>query len=94
MVEMSWYGSKPVAVELGGSFHSQRLTILSSQVGSVASARRSRWDHRRRLTQALSLCADPRLDVLVADETPFADIPARLPEILGAPGALCHLIRY
>jgi threonine dehydrogenase-like Zn-dependent dehydrogenase len=94
MVEMSWYGSKPVAVELGGSFHSQRLTIVSSQVGSVAPARRARWDHRRRLTQALSLCADPRLDVLVSDETPFADIPASLPEILGAPGALCHLIRY
>jgi threonine dehydrogenase-like Zn-dependent dehydrogenase len=94
MVEMSWYGSKPVAVELGGSFHSQRLTILSSQVGSVSPSRRARWDHRRRLTKALSLCADPCLDVLVADETPFADIPARLPEILGAPGALCHLIRY
>jgi NADPH:quinone reductase-like Zn-dependent oxidoreductase len=94
MVEMSWYGSKPVAVELGGSFHSQRLTIVSSQVGSVSPARRARWDHRRRLSKALSLCADPRLDVLVSDETAFADIPARLPEILGAPGALCHLIRY
>jgi len=94
MVEMSWYGAKPVAVALGGSFHSQRLTILSSQVGSVSPARRARWDYRRRLTKALSLCADPRLDVLVRDETPFADIPARLPEILGAPGALCHLIRY
>jgi NADPH:quinone reductase-like Zn-dependent oxidoreductase len=94
VVEMSWYGSKPVAIELGGSFHSQRLTIVSSQVGSVSPARRARWDYRRRLSKALSLCADPRLDVLVADETAFADIPARLPEILGAPGALCHLIRY
>jgi 2-desacetyl-2-hydroxyethyl bacteriochlorophyllide A dehydrogenase len=94
VVEMSWYGAKPVAVDLGGVFHSQRLTILSSQVGSVSPARRARWDHRRRLSQALSLCADPRLDVLVSDETPFADIPARLPDILGAPGALCHLIRY
>jgi hypothetical protein len=60
----------------------------------VSPARRARWDYRRRLSKALSLCADPRLDVLVGDETPFADIPARLPEILGAPGALCHLIRY
>jgi len=94
VVEMSWYGSKTALVDLGGAFHSQRLTILSSQVGTVSPARRARWDHRRRLTQALALCADPRLDVLVADETPFADIPARLPDILGAPGALCHLIRY
>lgn len=94
IIEMSWYGSQPVMVELGGAFHSQRLTILSSQVGTVSPARRARWDHRRRLSKALSLCADPRLDVLVADETPFAEVPARLPEILGAPGALCHLIRY
>ncbi len=94
VAEMSWYGAKPVAVDLGGAFHSQRLTILSSQVGSVSPARRARWDHRRRLSMALSLCADPRLDVLVSQETSFADIPARLPEILGAPGALCHLIRY
>jgi NADPH:quinone reductase-like Zn-dependent oxidoreductase len=94
VVEMSWYGAKPASIDLGGAFHSQRLTILSSQVGSVSPARRARWDHRRRLSQALSLCADPRLDVLVAEETPFADIPARLPEILDAPGALCHLIRY
>jgi NADPH:quinone reductase-like Zn-dependent oxidoreductase len=94
IIEMSWYGAQPVAVGLGGAFHSQRLTILSSQVGSVSPARRPRWDHRRRLSKALSLCADPRLDVLVADETPFAEAPERLPEILGAPGALCHLIRY
>jgi NADPH:quinone reductase-like Zn-dependent oxidoreductase len=94
VVEMSWYGTNSVAVDLGGAFHSQRLTILSSQVGSVSPARRARWDHRRRLAQALSLCADPRLDVLVAEETPFAEIPARLPSLLGAPGALCHLIRY
>jgi threonine dehydrogenase-like Zn-dependent dehydrogenase len=94
VVEMSWYGAKPASVGLGGAFHSQRLTLLSSQVGSVSPARRTRWDHRRRLSQALRLCADPRLDVLVAEDTSFADIPARLPEILGAPGALCHLIRY
>lgn len=94
VIEVSWYGSQHVPVGLGGAFHSQRLTLLSSQVGSVAGARRPRWDHRRRLAKALSLCADPQLDVLVADGTPFADIPARLPEILGAPGALCHLIRY
>jgi 2-desacetyl-2-hydroxyethyl bacteriochlorophyllide A dehydrogenase len=94
IVEVSWYGSQPVAVELGGAFHSQRLTIVSSQVGSVSPARRARWDYRRRLAKALSLCADSALDVLVADSTPFSDIPARLPDILGAPGALCHLIQY
>jgi threonine dehydrogenase-like Zn-dependent dehydrogenase len=94
IVELSWYGAKPAPVDLGGAFHSQRLRLVSSQVGAVSEARRARWDHRRRLSLALSLCADPRLDALVTEETAFADLPARLPEILGHPGALCHLVRY
>jgi threonine dehydrogenase-like Zn-dependent dehydrogenase len=94
IVELSWYGASAVTVGLGGAFHSQRLTLLSSQVGNVAPARRARWSHGRRLAKALSLCADPALDCLVADETPFADLPQKLPAILGKPGALCHLIRY
>jgi NADPH:quinone reductase-like Zn-dependent oxidoreductase len=94
IVELSWYGATPVAIDLGGAFHSQRLRLISSQVGAVSESRRPRWDHKRRLSKALSLCADPRLDCLVAEETPFLDSPARLPGILGQQGALCHLIRY
>lgn len=94
VIELSWYGDRPVPAALGGAFHSQRLTLRASQVGAVAPARRARWSHRRRLAKALSLCADPRLDALVRDETPFAALPDRLPAILGRTGALCHLIRY
>jgi len=94
VIELSWYGDRPVPVSLGGAFHSQRLTLRASQVGAVAPARRARWSHRRRFAEALSLCADTRLDALVREETPFAALPDRLPAILGRPGALCHLIRY
>jgi NADPH:quinone reductase-like Zn-dependent oxidoreductase len=94
IVELSWYGEAPATVYLGGAFHSQRLTLLSSQVGAVSPARRARWSHARRLALALSLCADPALDILVAEETNFALMPARYPAILATPGALCHLIRY
>jgi hypothetical protein len=94
IVEMSWYGADAIPVGLGGAFHSQRLTLQSSQVGAVSPARRARWDMARRLTLALGLCADPRLDILVTEETPFPAIAERLPAILGQPGALCHLIRY
>src|SRR5262249_22593279 len=65
VIELSWYGSKAVALGLGGAFHSRRLTIAASQVGSVAPSRPARWDHARRLDLALALTADPRLDVLV-----------------------------
>lgn len=94
VIELSWFGDAPVAVMLGGAFHSRRLTLKASQVGSVAPSRRGAYDHRKRLEEALSLCADPRLDILVRDSTPFADIPARFGAILVDPETLCHLIRY
>jgi hypothetical protein len=94
VIELSWYGTQPVTIPLGGAFHSQRLTLRSSQVGAVAPARRARWSHKRRLTLALSLAADPRLDVLVEKVTSFAHLPDALPEILGKPGALFHRVSY
>ncbi len=94
VIELSWYGARPVSAALGGAFHSQRLSLIASQVGAVAPSRRARWPHARRLALAVALCADPRLDVLVMDETPFAGLPSRLPAILDQPGALCHVVRY
>ncbi len=94
VIELSWYGTTPVSIGLGGAFHSQRLSLRSSQVGSVAPERRSRWSLRRRLALAMDLAADPRLDVLVRGESPFESLPAVLASILGRPGALCHLVRY
>jgi 2-desacetyl-2-hydroxyethyl bacteriochlorophyllide A dehydrogenase len=86
IVEASWYGDKPVSVPLGGAFHSRRLKILSSQVGSPPTFRRPRWNTRRRLEAALKLLADPRYDALLGEEIAFADLPAALPRVL-APDA-------
>jgi hypothetical protein len=95
VVEISWYGEGTVATPLGGAFHSQRLKLVASQVGSVAPSRRPRWSHRRRLEKALDLLADPRLDALLDTEIAFADLPRLLPEALAAGGgALGLVIRY
>lgn len=94
VIELSWFGDKPVSVSLGGAFHSQRLTLKASQVGSVAPSHRQAYDYNRRLTEALALCADPRLDALVRASTPFAEMPSRMGAILADPDTLCHLIDY
>ncbi|MFL4999008.1 MAG: zinc-binding alcohol dehydrogenase [Xanthobacteraceae bacterium] len=95
VVELSWYGAGDVPVSLGGAFHSQRLRLVSSQVGHVATSHRARWDFSRRRAAALALLDDPVLDCLIAPAIAFHDLPARLPEILGpTSGALCQLIRY
>jgi 2-desacetyl-2-hydroxyethyl bacteriochlorophyllide A dehydrogenase len=93
IVEMSWYGEKPVTVTLGGAFHSRRLKIVSSQVGHVAPSHRGQLKHADRLAQAIALLDDERLDALVADEVPFDDLPGALPQIWSS-ADLPPVIRY
>ncbi|MGZ5828708.1 MAG: zinc-dependent alcohol dehydrogenase, partial [Xanthobacteraceae bacterium] len=95
VIELSWYGSGDVSLPLGGAFHSRRLSIISSQVGCVSPSHRPRWPYRRRLTAALDLLADDRLDALIAPPIAFTDLPAQLPRILKAgSGVLCQRIDY
>ena len=94
LVEASWHGEREVTLPLGGAFHSKRLSLVSSQVGSVPPDRRARWPLGRRLAKALDLLRDARLDALISGETPFADIAKTYPAILADPDTLCHSIRY
>jgi NADPH:quinone reductase-like Zn-dependent oxidoreductase len=95
VLEASWYGAEEVAVPLGGAFHSRRLRLISSQVGRVAPSHRPRWTHRRRLTAALALLADARLDALLAPGVMFHELPARLADMFAAASStVCPLIVY
>ena len=94
-VEMSWHGAGEVPVPLGEAFHARRLTIASSQVGTVPPSQRARWSTRRRMALALSMLTDPALDVLITGESPFDALPQVMAQLAAAPGdALCHRIRY
>ncbi|WP_246318940.1 zinc-dependent alcohol dehydrogenase [Peteryoungia desertarenae] len=94
IVEASWYGSRLVELSLGQSFHSRRLQLISSQVGSIPPARRARWNYSRRLAKALELLCDVRLDHLISGETAFSDLEGAYPRILSSDETLCHRIRY
>jgi len=94
VVEASWYGTRRVEVPLGEAFHSRRLRLVSSQVGMIAPAQRTRWSYARRLSLALALLADATLDVLISGESPFDALPDTLVQLSAAPGALCHRVRY
>lgn len=95
IVEMSWFGTREVAVPLGQDFHARRLTLRSSQVGSVAQAQRPRWPRRRRLAFALELLDEPLLDCLITGESPFAELPRVLARLAAQPGdTICHRITY
>lgn len=95
VVELSWYGDAAPAVALGEAFHSRRLTLQSSQVGSVANAQRARWTHARRMQFVMRLLANAELDALVTGESSFDDLPAVAARLAAASGyTLCHRIVY
>lgn len=94
IIEASWHGDRPVSLPLGGAFHARRLTIASSQVGSVPPDRRARWNYARRLAKALELLRDDCVDALISGETDFSTLETDYPAVLANPETLCHRIRY
>jgi len=95
VVELSWFGSRPVVLPLGEGFHAKRLSIRASQVGQVATSHRARWDYRRRMELAISLLSDPALDVLITGESRFEELPQIMKALSdGSRDAICHRIIY
>jgi threonine dehydrogenase-like Zn-dependent dehydrogenase len=95
VVELSWYGDREVTVALGGAFHSRRLSLRASQVGTVAPARRDARSTRERLQLALDLLHDPAFDALLTGSSPFAELPEVMAQLAdGRLPALCHTIAY
>jgi NADPH:quinone reductase-like Zn-dependent oxidoreductase len=95
VLDLSWYGDRPVTVQLGGSFHSSRLSVRASSVGQVAAARRSSRTPHDRLTLALGLLRDPAFDALLTGASPFQQLPEVMSRLAaGSLPALCHSIDY
>lgn len=92
IIELSWFGDRPVTLPLGGAFHSQRLRLISSQVGHVARAMRGRVTHAERMRRALAALADPRFDRLLGPRVAFDTLPRNLPELLEAAPTPPHIV--
>jgi len=73
VVVASWYGTKPVALQLGGHFHRGRVRLLSSQVGQLNRELGRRWDYARRTDTVLDLLPHLPLADLITHRIPFAD---------------------
>ncbi|MCU0494256.1 MAG: zinc-binding alcohol dehydrogenase [Chloroflexaceae bacterium] len=73
VVVASWYGTKPVQLNLGGHFHRGRLTLRSSQVGRLNPVLGPRWDYARRSDTVAALVPRLRLAELISHRLPFAE---------------------
>jgi 2-desacetyl-2-hydroxyethyl bacteriochlorophyllide A dehydrogenase len=75
VVVASWYGTKPVALSLGGHFHRGRVRVRSSQVGRMNPELGPRWNRARRTEVVLGLLPRLRLEQLVSHRVPFEKAP-------------------
>lgn len=83
VIELSWYGERPVLVPLGGHFHAGRVKLISSQVGTVSPDHAARgWTYSSRLQAALRLLRDERLDALLTETLPFPALAPAIPRLL------------
>ena len=95
VIDLSWYGDSEIRLSLGGIFHSRRLGIRASQVGTISPARRDRRTTSDRLALALDLLKDPAFDALVTGTSRFAELPEVMAQLAaGTLPALCHTISY
>ena len=95
IIEMSWYGNKSVDLSLGGAFHSQRLKLISSQVGHIAKPHRHNVSHMERMAQAISILDDNRLDKLLHPRVSFRELPESIDHIFDTKSdALCAIVEY
>ncbi len=66
----SWYGTKPVAVDLGGRFHRSRIRLIGSQVSTLPPGLLARWTRQRRLSVAWDLIRRAAPSRLITHEIP------------------------
>jgi 2-desacetyl-2-hydroxyethyl bacteriochlorophyllide A dehydrogenase len=67
----SWYGTKPVTLDLDSGYHRSHIRIRSSQVSRVDPDHAGRWDKDRRLDLVRRRLADVDTDPLITHEFPL-----------------------
>jgi 2-desacetyl-2-hydroxyethyl bacteriochlorophyllide A dehydrogenase len=85
VVEASWFGRTPVALDLGRAFHRKRLSIRSSQVSRLSPALSGRWDKRRRFAFALELLREVKPSKYITHRIPL-DEAQRAFDLIGSEG--------
>ena len=95
VVAVSWFGARPARLDLGGSFHSRRKRIISSQVSRIPGAMRARWDVARRTGFVFRLLERPEFDLHNGPTVPFTGLPRAFEGLVGRSSeGLSPLITY
>lgn len=87
----SWYGLRQSDAGLGREFHRNRVTLISSQVSSLAPALTGRWSRERRIGEAWKILGSLDTSRLITHRVPFAEAH-RAYEALESPDASIGIV--
>jgi 2-desacetyl-2-hydroxyethyl bacteriochlorophyllide A dehydrogenase len=92
VVVASWYGTRPVTLDLGGHFHRGRVRLRSSQVGRLDPALAPRWDRDRRTETVVALLDKLELKDLISHRLPFDRAAEAYPLLDERPGEAVQVV--
>jgi 2-desacetyl-2-hydroxyethyl bacteriochlorophyllide A dehydrogenase len=88
----SWYGAKKVDMDMGSFFHRGRVSLVSSQVSSLAPGLTGRWQNSRRLDLAWEMLRRVRPTGCITHRFPLADASLAYALIDRNPGETIQVI--
>tara|TARA_B100001059_G_scaffold140742_1_gene140809 strand:+ start:1306 stop:2268 length:963 start_codon:yes stop_codon:yes gene_type:complete len=94
IVEASWYGNKKGIINLGGSFHSKRLKLISTQVSNIPKYLSNKHNYKSRLKLAIKALSSNKLLKLVNTESHFNNLEEDYVSIINNPDSIMHAIKY
>lgn len=94
IIEMSWYGTKTVSLQLGTSFHYCRKKIISSQVSQIPLRMKNEWNYLKRKELALKWLLEGAFDSIVFNEIAFSQAPSWFEQELSQEGNAFNVIKY
>ena len=91
----SWFGTKSVALPLGGAFHRRRLIIRSTQVSTVPTRLSGTWTRSRRRQETVELMAELPLAQLCTHVFAFGEAAEAFRAVdEGIPGLMHSVLDY
>jgi len=88
----SWYGTKKTELNLGSFFHRGRVSLISSQVSSLAPELTGRWPDGRRLELAWQMLRQVRPSGCITHRFALADAASAYALIDRSPGETIQVI--
>ncbi len=88
----SWYGAKKVELDLGSFFHRGRVSLISSQVSSLAPELTGRWQNSRRLQLAWDMLRQIHPSDCISHRFSLADASSAYALIDRRPGETIQVI--